>query len=196
MNYLSAIGLKREALLDRRQGACIQGELATGGRALPERTEDCPVRTAHHRSVILFSWVRRVVENNFKGFFEPTGEGSGQLVSWRHGGKGDVSRHGAGGVPPSPLSQRLCSVPTLVPRFASERRYYCITICAYTVGPFLESLKLDPVIKLLSSEPRTKNTRLSTMFCTFSCTFFAQSAAPWRIHCSSFTVSSLYRCTI
>ena len=92
MNYLSAIGLKREALLDRRQGACVQGELATGGRVLPERTEDCRVRTAHHRSVILFSWVRRVGENNFRGFFEPIGEGSGQLVSWRHGGKGDVSR--------------------------------------------------------------------------------------------------------
>ena len=92
MNYLSAIGLKREALLDRTQGACVQGELTTGGRALPERTEDCRVRTAHHRSVIKFSWVRRVGENNFRGFFEPTGEGSGQLVSWRHGGKGDVSR--------------------------------------------------------------------------------------------------------
>ena len=92
MNYHSAIGLKREALLDRRQGACVQGELATGGWALPERTEDCRVRTAHHRSVILFSWVRRGGENNFRGFFEPTGEGSGQLVSWRHGGKGDMSR--------------------------------------------------------------------------------------------------------
>jgi hypothetical protein len=91
MNYLSAIGLKREALLDRRRGVCVQGELATGGRALPERTEDCRVRTAHHRSVIQFPG-RRVGENNFRGFFEPTGKRSGQLVSWRHGGKGDVSR--------------------------------------------------------------------------------------------------------
>ena len=91
MDYLSAIGLKREAVLDRRRGVCVQGELATGGRALPERTEDCRVRTAHHRSVIQFPG-RRVGENNFRGFFEPTGEGSGQLVSWRHGGKGDVSR--------------------------------------------------------------------------------------------------------
>ena len=32
------------------------GELATGGRALPERTEDCRVCMAHHRSVISSSW--------------------------------------------------------------------------------------------------------------------------------------------
>ena len=86
LNYLSAIGLKREALPDRRQGVRIQG-----GRALPERTENCRVCTAHHRSVILFSWVWRVGENSFRGFFEPTGEGSLNRGE-RHGGKGDVSR--------------------------------------------------------------------------------------------------------
>ena len=92
LNYLSAIGLKREALLNRRQGACVQGELATGGRALPERTEDCRVCTVHHRSIILFSWVWWVGENSFRGFFELTGEGSGKLPTRSLGGKGEVSR--------------------------------------------------------------------------------------------------------
>ena len=63
-----------------------------GGRALPEQNEDRQVCTAHHRSVILFSWVWRVGENIFRGLFEPTGEGSGQLATRRKGRRITLSR--------------------------------------------------------------------------------------------------------
>ena len=76
----------RSAPRPKTKGVC-PGELATGGRALPERNEDHQIRTAHHRSVILFSRVRRLGENSFRGFFEPAGEGSRhwQLATQRKG---------------------------------------------------------------------------------------------------------------
>jgi hypothetical protein len=47
----AATGLRLEVVLNRRRGACIRGELATIGRALPERVKTCRVRTAYHQSV-------------------------------------------------------------------------------------------------------------------------------------------------
>ena len=62
-----------------------------GWRALLEQAEDCWVRTGHHQSIILFSWAWREGENSFRGYFEPTGEGSGQQATlkatWRKGRK-------------------------------------------------------------------------------------------------------------
>jgi hypothetical protein len=66
-----------------------------------------------------------VVEDarNFICLEEKASEGSLNRLergvgSWCRGDMEGATCH----VPTSPLSQRLCSVPTLVPRFASERR--------------------------------------------------------------------------
>ena len=100
------------------------GELATGGRALrplPERNEDRRVRTAHHRSVILFSWVGRVGENSFRGFFELTGEGSTQLATRRKGQRVRPVRRQASRVAVSAQSKTVfCGVARA--SLASERR--------------------------------------------------------------------------
>lgn len=84
------LGLKRE-VFSIEDGACdwhaseASSRRVCRGRVLPERADDCWIRTAHHRSIKLFSWAWQVGENSFRGFLEPTERRTGQLATQREG---------------------------------------------------------------------------------------------------------------
>ena len=80
-NYLhSYYQVETPALHDRRRGACVQDELAMGGRALPEKAKDRRVFTAIIDRLYVW-WVGKdSSEGSLK--FEPTrtGPGRGRLT--------------------------------------------------------------------------------------------------------------------
>ena len=79
-------------------------------------------------------WVKTTLEGSLNRLERGAG-------SWC---RGDTEERATCHVPPSPLSQRLCSVSTLVPRFASERRQFLMIMIMFPLSPFLAPAPVLP----------------------------------------------------
>ena len=111
-------GLQHGVLLDRRRGCCVRGEVATGGRAQSERTDRPRDYRPPHRSGL-----RAILRVSGSGgrVKEKSYDIANKLEAHRRTGGGTEQRKKLSTCCLRTLTQRPCSMPTLVPYFGLDR---------------------------------------------------------------------------